>query len=63
MSFQWAQRATYWDPDTLSGLGDSRMALVEPFGSLRDAGANIVYGSDWPVDPLDPMLSLKIGVV
>lgn len=63
MSYQWAQRATYWDPDTVSGLGRSRLALVEPFGSLQKSNAKVIYGSDWPVDPLDPFLSLKIGVV
>jgi predicted amidohydrolase YtcJ len=35
---------------------------MEPFGSLREAGARISYGSDWPVDPYDIFLALKVGV-
>jgi predicted amidohydrolase YtcJ len=35
---------------------------MEPSGSLRRAGARIVHGSDWPIDPFDTFLALKIGV-
>jgi predicted amidohydrolase YtcJ len=35
---------------------------MEPSGSLRRAGAHIVHGSDWPIDPFDTFLALKIGV-
>ena len=35
---------------------------MEPFGSIHNAGGRIAYGSDWPVDPLDPFLALKVGV-
>lgn len=62
MSFQWAQRAPYSIGDTENHLGADRFARMEPSGSLRRAGARIVHGSDWPIDPFDTFLALKIGV-
>lgn len=62
MSFQWAQRAPYSIGDTENHLGPDRFARMEPSGSLRRAGARIVHGSDWPIDPFDTFLALKIGV-
>lgn len=61
-SFQWAQRAPYSVGETEHHLGPDRFARMEPFGSLRNAGARIAFGSDWPIDPFDEMLALKIGV-
>ncbi|WP_030130965.1 amidohydrolase [Pseudomonas sp. QTF5] len=62
MSFQWAQQA----PSTIDGtnehLGAARFARMEPSGSISRAGGRVAYGSDWPVDPLDEFLALKIGV-
>ena len=62
MSFQWAQRAPYSIGDTENHLGAERFARMEPSGSLRNAGARVVHGSDWPIDPFDTFLALKIGV-
>ncbi|MBQ0931162.1 amidohydrolase [Ideonella alba] len=62
MSFQWAQRAPYSIGDTENHLGPDRFARMEPSGSLRRAGARVVHGSDWPIDPFDTFLALKIGV-
>lgn len=62
MSFQWAQRAPYSIGDTENHLGAERFARMEPSGSLRKAGARVVHGSDWPIDPFDTFLALKIGV-
>jgi predicted amidohydrolase YtcJ len=61
-SFQWAQRAPYSVGETEHHLGPERFARMEPFGSLRNAGARVAFGSDWPIDPFDEMLALKIGV-
>jgi predicted amidohydrolase YtcJ len=61
-SFQWAQRAPYSVGETENHLGPQRFARMEPFGSLHNAGARVAYGSDWPIDPLDELLALKIGV-
>ena len=62
LSFQWEKKA----PDTVDNLekylGPVRYKLVEPAGFLADAGARIAYGSDWPVDPLDEWLALKVGI-
>ena len=62
MSFQWAQRAPYSIGETESHLGAERFARMEPSGSLQLAGARMVHGSDWPIDPFDTFLALKIGV-
>jgi predicted amidohydrolase YtcJ len=62
LSFQWEKRA----PDTVDNLekylGPARYKLVEPAEFLADAGARIAYGSDWPVDPLNEWLALKVGI-
>jgi predicted amidohydrolase YtcJ len=62
LSFQWEKQA----PDTVDNLekylGPVRFKLVEPAGFLADAGVRIAYGSDWPVDPLDEWLALKVGI-
>ena len=61
-SFQWAQQAPYSVGQTANELGPARFARMEPSGSLANAGARIAFGSDWPIDPFDEMLALKIGV-
>ncbi|MFL6710217.1 MAG: amidohydrolase [Massilia sp.] len=62
LSFQWAKPAA----DTVGALrdylGPVRYATVEPQAVLAEAGARVAYGSDWPVDPLDIWLALKVGV-
>lgn len=39
-------------------LGDERAAWSFPWGRLRDAGATLVFGSDWATAPLDPIEQL-----
>lgn len=62
LSFQWEKPAS----DTVDGardyLGPVRYPYIEPAGFLAAAGARIAYGSDWPVDPLDPWLALQVAV-
>ena len=62
LSFQWAKPAA----DTVGALrdylGPVRYANVEPQALLADAGARLAYGSDWPVDPLDPWYALQVAV-
>jgi len=62
LSFQWGKPA----PDTVAGakdyLGPERYPLLEPQSLLLNAGARIVFGSDWPVDALDEWFALKVGV-
>lgn len=62
MSFQWAQQAPSTVDGTSDHLGAARFARMEPSGSIARAGGRIAYGSDWPVDPLDEFLALKVGV-
>jgi predicted amidohydrolase YtcJ len=62
MSFQWAQRAPYSIGETENHLGAERFSRMEPTGSLQQAGARVVHGSDWPIDPFDTFLALKVGV-
>lgn len=42
-------------------LGE-RSRFAYPYRSLCDAGARIASGTDWPVEPLDPMLGLYAAV-
>ena len=61
-AFQWAQQAGYSVGDTQYHLGEDRFQRMEPFGSVRNAGARVGFGSDWPIDPFDTFLALKVGV-
>lgn len=61
-SFQWAVAAPYSTGETEHHLGADRFARMEPFGSLRNNGARVAYGSDWPIDPYDIFLALKAAV-
>jgi predicted amidohydrolase YtcJ len=61
LSFQWEKPAG----DTVgltNYFGPERMKILEPAGLLAAAGARVVFGSDWPVDPLDEWFALKVGV-
>lgn len=39
-------------------VGEERAAWTFPWGGLRDAGATLVFGSDWATAPLDPLHQL-----
>jgi predicted amidohydrolase YtcJ len=62
MSFQWAKPG----PNVIDALenyiGPERHARAEPIGHLQAAGANVVYGSDWPVDPLDLWHAMQVSI-
>ncbi|VVN03210.1 amidohydrolase [Pseudomonas fluorescens] len=62
MSFQWAQQAPSTIDGTSDHLGAERFGRMEPSGSIARAGGRVAFGSDWPVDPLDEFLALKVGV-
>jgi len=40
----------------------ARIRTTYAFRSLLDSGAALVFGSDWPVAPLDPLLGIKAAV-
>lgn len=61
LSFQWEKPAG----DTVGladYLGPERMKLLEPAGFLKQAGARVAFGSDWPVDALNEWFALKVAV-
>ncbi|KAK8098688.1 uncharacterized protein PG998_011929 [Apiospora kogelbergensis] len=62
MSFQWAQLSSFYIPSTFSSLGDYRKGNLQAHRRIEEAGRPIVYGSDWPIDPLDEFLALKVAV-
>ncbi|WP_345750378.1 amidohydrolase [Microbacterium rhizophilus] len=50
------------DRDLADELWASQTALAFPLRSLRDAGANLLLGSDAPVAPLDPWVTMAAAV-
>lgn len=49
-------------PPPNSLLRDDQLPLAFGWQSLRDAGATLIFASDWPVAPVEPMLSVKAAV-
>jgi predicted amidohydrolase YtcJ len=43
-------------------IGPARIKTTYPFRSLLDAGASLVFGSDWTVAPLSPILGIHAAV-
>ena len=43
-------------------IGPDRIKTTYPFRSLLDAGANLTFGSDWTVAPIDPLLGIYAAV-
>ena len=43
-------------------IGPDRVKMAYDFKSFADAGARIAFGTDWYVEPLDPMLGLYAAV-
>jgi hypothetical protein len=43
-------------------IGPERIKTTYPFRSFLDAGATLVFGSDWPVAPMDPILAIAAAV-
>ena len=62
LSMQWEKPATDTIDNLRDYLGPERMRVLEPAGFLALAGARVVYGSDWPVDPLNEWFALKVGI-
>lgn len=48
---------------TLSRLGEKRLPLAYAWRTLRDAGAHLSFASDWPVSPVDPLLSIQAAMM
>ena len=62
MSLQWARRDSYELVTDGPYLGPERFGRVFPTKELRDAGAVIAGGSDWPVDPLIPFSQFESAI-
>ncbi|HEV2035581.1 MAG TPA: amidohydrolase [Candidatus Dormibacteraeota bacterium] len=45
-----------------ANLGAARSARGWPWASILHAGGRLAFGTDWPVVPLDPALSLHVAV-
>lgn len=43
-------------------IGPERVKMTYPFRAFLDAGATLVFGSDWPVAPMDPLRAIDAAV-
>lgn len=50
------------DRDLVGAHWAGQTSIAYPLGSLRDAGARLLFGSDAPVAPLDPWLAIGAAV-
>ncbi|RWO31247.1 MAG: amidohydrolase [Mesorhizobium sp.] len=48
---------------TLSRIGRERWPLSYAWRTLKQAGAHVVFASDWPVSPIDPILGIQAAVL
>jgi predicted amidohydrolase YtcJ len=58
----WASNEPQMTELTLPFLGPERSAWQYPFGSLARAGAQLCFGSDWPVSSPNPMWEMHTAV-
>lgn len=48
---------------TVSRIGPARWPLSYAWRTLKDAGARVVFASDWPVSPIDPILGMQAAML
>lgn len=48
---------------TVSRIGPARWPLSYAWRTLKNGGARIVFASDWPVSPIDPILGIQAAVL
>ncbi|MBO0777037.1 MAG: amidohydrolase, partial [Actinobacteria bacterium] len=58
----WACNEPQMTDLTLPYLGPQRSGWQYPFASLRRSGAQLAFGSDWPVSSPDPLAELHVAV-
>jgi predicted amidohydrolase YtcJ len=46
----------------LSAIGPKRCPYAYAWQTLREAGARLVFATDWPVSPIDPMASIEAAM-
>ena len=44
---------------TIHMIGEARWPYSYAWRTLKDAGSPVVFGTDWPVSPADPLLSIR----
>ena len=54
---------SYPGHEMMALLGERREPFTFPWRSLREAGARMCFSSDWPVSPVDPLLSIQAALV
>lgn len=47
---------------TVSRIGEVRWRHAYAWQTLRQTGARMVFGTDWPVSPIDPLLAIECAV-
>ena len=58
----WASNEPQMTELTLPFLGPERSAWQYPFGSLARSGAQLCFGSDWPVSSPNPLWQIHTAV-
>jgi predicted amidohydrolase YtcJ len=58
----WACREGYVTELTEPFVGPGPSSYMYPFGSLRRAGAELAFGSDWTVSTADPLAQIEVAV-
>ncbi|MFD9902319.1 amidohydrolase [Mesorhizobium sp. NPDC059025] len=48
---------------TVSRIGKERWPLSYAWRTLKDAGAHVVFASDWPVSPINPIRGVQAAVL
>ena len=48
---------------TISMIGRARWPWSYAWRTLKEAGAHVVFASDWPVSPIDPILGIQAAVL
>jgi len=48
---------------TASRIGRDRWHVSYASGTIRDTGAHVVFASDWPVAPIDPLLGIQAAML
>jgi predicted amidohydrolase YtcJ len=54
---------SYPGHEMMALLGERREPWTFAWRTLRDAGARLAFASDWPVSPIDPLLSIQAALV
>jgi predicted amidohydrolase YtcJ len=62
MSLQWARRDAYSVNNTLGYIDDALYERLYPAAELWRAGAILAGGSDYPIDPLLPMVQIETTI-